>query len=320
MKYTPTWIAVAALMSAAACTTEDPDLMVGTLERDRIELKAESSEPILVIHVADGQTVQPGELILEQDDRRHQARLDRAAALHGQAAARLAELQRGPRQEAIREAQARLSASEALARDALADFERARDIFERGLSSAADRDNARAQWEANSARAQADREALAALLQGTTVEELQQAQAALDAAEASVREAALSLERLRITAPTGGRVDKVLFEAGERPPPGATLAVLLDGSRSYARIYVPEHLKARVGPGTRLEIRIDGVDEVYPGTVSWVSSDAGFTPYFALTEHDRSRLSYLAEVDIEGVGGLPGGLPLEVRLPARDGP
>ena len=320
MKHAPKWIAAAALLGAAACAPENPDAMVGTLERDRIELKAESDEPILAIHVADGQTVGPGELILEQDHRRHQARLDRAAALHGQAAARLAELQRGPRQEAIREAQARLSASEALARDALADFERAGEIFERGLSSEADRDHARAQWEANSARAQADREALAALLQGTTVEELQQAQAALDAAEAGVREAALSLERLRVTAPAGGRLDKVLFEVGERPPPGATLAVLLDGARSYARIYVPEHLKARVRPGTTLEIRIDGMDGSYSGTVSWVSSDAGFTPYFALTEHDRSRLSYLAEVDIEGVGSLPGGLPLEARLPATDSP
>jgi HlyD family secretion protein len=320
MKYAPAWIAFATLFGAAACSTENPDAMVGTLERDRIELKAESDEPILTIHVVDGQTVEPGELIIEQDERRHQARLDLAAAQRDQAAARLAELQRGPRQEAIREAQARLSASEALARDALADFQRASEIFERGLSSEADRDDARAQSEATSARAQADREALAALLQGTTVEELQQAQAALDAAEAGVREAALSLERLRITAPTGGRVDKVLFEAGERPPPGATLAVLLDGARSYARIYVPEHLKARVRPGTRLEIHLDGMDDSYSGTVSWVSSDAGFTPYFALTEHDRSRLSYLAEVDIEGVGDLPGGLPLEARLPAADSP
>ena len=48
----------------------------------------------------------------------------------------------------------------------------------------------------------------------------------------------------------------------------------------------------------------------------WVSADASFTPYFALTEHDRSRLSYLAEVDVPDAAELPSGVPLEVDFPA----
>jgi len=51
------------------------------------------------------------------------------------------------------------------------------------------------------------------------------------------------------------------------------------------------------------------------GTVRWVSADASFTPYFALTEHDRSRLSYLAEVDLPGASHLPSGVPLQVDFP-----
>jgi len=52
------------------------------------------------------------------------------------------------------------------------------------------------------------------------------------------------------------------------------------------------------------------------GTVRWVSTDASYTPYFALTEHDRSRLSYLAEIDLPDASSLPSGLPLEVDFPA----
>jgi HlyD family secretion protein len=96
---------------------------------------------------------------------------------------------------------------------------------------------------------------------------------------------------------------------------GSTIAVLLGSDRSYARIYVPEHLRARVQTGDELEVLIDGTGETLQGVVSWVSADASFTPYFALTEHDRSRLSYLAEVDVPGASSLPSGLPLEARIP-----
>ena len=65
-----------------------------------------------------------------------------------------------------------------------------------------------------------------------------------------------------------------------------------------------------------LEVAVDGIDAPLEGTVRWVSSDASFTPYFALTEHDRSRLSYLAEVDLAAAAQLPSGVPLEARLPA----
>ena len=107
----------------------------------------------------------------------------------------------------------------------------------------------------------------------------------------------------------------MLYQVGERPAPGTTIAVLLDDSRVFARVYVPEHLRSRVQPGERLDVRIDGVSGTSEGIVRWVSADAGYTPYFALTEHDRSRLSFLAEVDVAEAADLPSGVPLEVDFP-----
>lgn len=101
-------VCVAAL---AACRQQSDDGMVGTLERDRIEIKVESSEPILSRPVRDGQLVQAGEVLLRQDPARAQARLHQLQAQREQAAARLAELLRGPRKEAIRETRARLAAA-----------------------------------------------------------------------------------------------------------------------------------------------------------------------------------------------------------------
>jgi HlyD family secretion protein len=290
--------------------------MVGTLERDRIEIKVESAEPILAIPVVDGQQVLAGTLLLQQDPARAQAKLAGASAERDRLKARLAELERGPRQEEIRESRARLEGQQALTVNAAAELQRVRAMFERELTSEAILDVAEANWKSATADETAAREALAALLNGTTPEELQQAAAAVEVAEAQALIAEIELQRTRLLAPVAGVVDKVLFELGERPPANTTVAVLLDGSSAYARVYVPEHMRARIQPGNEVAVRIDGVDEPLQGTVRWVSSDASFTPYFALTEHDRSRLSYLAEIDVPGAAGLPSGVPLEATLPA----
>jgi HlyD family secretion protein len=65
-----------------------------------------------------------------------------------------------------------------------------------------------------------------------------------------------------------------------------------------------------------VEVRIDGVADPLPGTVRYVSSQASFTPYNSLTQKDRSRLAYLAEITVEGdaASNLPAGVPVQVRL------
>jgi len=304
------------LLTVSACNLETTTFMVGTLERDRIELKVESNEPIVDIHVSDGQQVAAGDPVLTQDSRRAQARLAQAAGQRDQAAARLAELKRGPREETIREARANLEAARVQRANALADLERTRGVFDRGLSSQGQLDRDEAAYKTAIAREKAAVEALELLLNGTTVEVLQQAEAALVSAQAQLTAAQLDLARTHIAAPVAGTVDKVLFRLGERPSPGTTVAVLLDSSRSFARVYVPEYLKSRVQAGDVMTVQVDGVAETFRGRVRWVSADASFTPYFALTEHDRSRLSYLAEIDLEGAQDLPSGLPLQVDFSA----
>jgi HlyD family secretion protein len=314
MKYKSTLIPVL-LLTLVACNNVDKTFMVGTLERDRVEVTVESNEPIIAIHVQDGQMLTAGDLILEQDPARLERILAQQVALRDQAGARLAELERGPRSETIREARAQLDSARASAKNAAANLKRAQELFARDLSDQSTLDLASTSSETTIAAEQAATESLNKLLNGTTVEELDQAIAALKAADAGVARIKLDIERLKVYAPVSGMLDKRLYQLGERPQIGATVSVILDSARVYARIYVPEPLRASVQPGKRLQVRIDGSAQAITGTVRWVSADASFTPYFALTEHDRSRLSYLAEVDVPDASSLPSGLPLEVDFP-----
>src|SRR5690349_13263470 len=91
----------------AACSGSDYDgQILGTLERDRLELIAESNEPIVEIAVREGDAVQAGAVLVRQELGSMQARLDQATAARNVAERRLAELVKGPRAQEITEARA----------------------------------------------------------------------------------------------------------------------------------------------------------------------------------------------------------------------
>lgn len=314
-------IALVVLAFAAGCNSSDGLDVVGTLAWDRIELTADASEPIVDVRVDEGDRVETGQTILQLDPARVRAQLDQARALAQQSEARLAELERGPRIENIEEARADLLGKQGALDAAKHELERVHSLVAKKLSSAQALDTARSAYDVAQASRDAARAALQALETGTTVEELDQARAARDAAAAAVRTLEVSLARLTVTAPRAGRIDDLPLLPGERPAAGAVVAVLLSGAAPYARIYLPEPLRVGVEVGTQATVYVDGVDAPFSGHVRRVSSDPAFTPYYSLTERDRSRLSYLAEVTLDDAAAtrLPAGVPLRVLFGAVGG-
>lgn len=307
----------ALILLLAGCGGSNEYPVVGTLERDRMALAAELAEPVTAIHVREGQQVEAGAILIEQDTRRAEADLERLQAGAERARRRLDELLRGPRQETIDEVRARLVAAESALHTARVELQRIERLQERSLASESRLDaaaNARdqAQGEFDAARA-----ALAALVEGTTIEELDQARAAVREAEAGARRQEFTLERLAITAPRDARVESLPFEKGETPRPGESLVILRAVDQPpYARVYVPAALHRQFQPGRRMQVRVDGHGDK-PGRVRFIATDAAFTPYFALTEHDAGRLSYLAEIDLEDAGELPSGIPVRAVVPTN---
>ncbi|MFQ6004540.1 MAG: HlyD family secretion protein [Woeseia sp.] len=315
-------IALRSLLLLSLCVTMlgcnssgDHAHVVGQLESDRIEITAEVFEPIVEIAVAEGQRVTAGDLLLKQDNARILARIAETKASLAQSRARLDELVRGPRKEQI-------AAGRANVRGAIQDLEfrkteyqRAQRVFARDLASPEALDRAKAQLDRAEATFEFERARLQELLSGTTVEELAQAEQAVLRIEARLSALRVDLDRHSPTAPVDAIVDSRLYEPGERPAVGKPMLVLLSGEQPYARVYIPERLRIHVAPGMDARVYVDGLSEALAGTVRWVSSEAAFTPYFALTERDRGRLSYVAKVDILHPGRrLPDGVPVEVEL------
>lgn len=310
------WPAVLAVtLSIAACADGEDGRLVGETASDRIEITAEAAEPIVEIAVAEGTPVAAGDVLVRQDTARADAAVAAAAAQLAQARARLAELVRGPRRERLEAARASVAGAREQLAFRQAEYERILRVFEQNLVSADARDQAKAALDTARANLDVAEAQLEELLAGTTVEELDQAEAAVALAEARLAAEHVSLSRLTLRAPVAGLADSRAFELGERPAPGQPVIILLGGEQAHARVFVTEDQRVGVTPGTEARIHVDGLDEVLDGRVRWVSSDPAFTPYYALTERDRGRLTYAAKIDILGrAERLPDGVPVEVEI------
>jgi HlyD family secretion protein len=307
---------LAAVFALAGCSSdEDPSRVVGELTSDRYELTAEVSEPVTSIDVAEGEWVTAGQVLLSQDDTRARARLAEATAALAQQQARLDELLRGPRAEQIAAARANVEGATQELEFRQTEIKRIEEVHARGLASPDMLDRAAAALDAAQASLKLRLAQLEEMLAGTTIEELAQAEQAVAQLAARRDAVRVDLDRHTTRAPVDGMADSRLFEAGERPAPGQPLIIVLGGQQPYARVFIPETIRVRVTAGTAAVIHVDGLDEPVDGRVRWVSSESAFTPYYALTERDRGRLSYVAKVDITTQRDrLPDGVPVEVEL------
>jgi HlyD family secretion protein len=310
-------IAMLASLLATGCSRERPIEVHGTVERDRLELIAESNERIVEVSVHEGDRVDAGTVLLRQEAGTAEPRMQQSRAALAQAQRRLADLQQGPREQEIDEARAALGGAASALQTAESEYQRVQALVERKLLSASSLDQARAGRDAARAARDTARARLQLLRAGTRKEQVAEAQAAVARAEAALAEIETVAARYTVTAPRAGLVEALPYKLGERPAAGRPVAVLLADGAPYARVYVPEPLRTRFLAGTPVEAAVDGVEARLAGTVRYISAEAAFTPYYSLTQKDRSRLAYRAEITLEGAeaAALPAGMPVQVFVP-----
>jgi HlyD family secretion protein len=296
------------------CADRSANEALGTLERDRIVLKATASEIILDEPIPEGTMVAAGTLLVQLDDARQQAVVARTRAEVAQAEARLEELRNGARPEEIAVASARVAGARAAVIEAAASYDRANRMLRQKLAAQATLDTALANRDAAEASLQSAQEELLRLTNGTRKEQLDQAAAAVQAATAQLSLEQKNLSDLSIVATRDAYLDSLPWHVGERVSLGATVAILLANDAPYARVYVPEPWRARLHVGDRRQIRVDGIAQPLNGQLRWIAIEPAFTPYYALNASDRARLVYLAEFDLEGGEELPTGVPAQVSL------
>ncbi len=266
--------------------------------------------------VREGQVVKQGELVAQLDSGSLAANRASVAAQVSQLQHRLDELVHGARSEELAQAQAQVAAATALRDQSAKEYQRLAALSARGLVAQAEVDQQQQLRDSSAAALRSAQAALELLQHGTRSEQLDQARAALRSAQSLLQQQDVLLDRLKLVAPVDGVVEALPFRAGERPPMGAPVVIMLASGVPFARVYVPEPQRAQLHAGQSLKVHVDGIAQPFTGTLRYIAGEASFTPYFALTQRDRSRLAYLAEIDLPepAARDLPAGVPAEVPL------
>jgi HlyD family secretion protein len=316
LSYIKRFSAMLIVFYLTACDGPLQKVALGTLERDRIALTATSNEVIIDLPVASGSFVTKGIVLVRLDDTLQKALRDKAQADVAQAQANLEKLRRGARREEVASARAKVVGAKSALAESQSNYERVLSLIKQKLVSHTELDKAQAARDANEASLQSAQEALLLLTNGAREEDLTAAEAVLNAAKAILAVENKRLADLTISATRDGILDNLPWNLGERVTMGSPLAILLAGTAPFARIYVPEPSRVTLRPGDTLLVHVDGLDRPINGRLRWISSEPAFTPYYALNQEERARLMYLAEVQLpDSEASLPNGVPVQVELP-----
>lgn len=296
---------------------DDALLASGTVEATEAALGFQVPGRIQRVVPNEGDRVKAGDQLAWLDRTELEARREQAAAQLAAARALLAELQAGARSEEL--AQAREAARAALERhtDAQRDFERVQRLLQGGAVSQEAYDKVQLALEvATSQRDQAAQQ-LRLVETGPRPERIAAQRAAVAQGAAAVRQAEATLANAVITAPFDGVVTVRDRQPGETVGAGAPVLTVMNLADRWVRIYIREDRIGAVRIGQPAVIRADTYrGKQYGGSVSFISSEAEFTPRNVQTTEERVKLVYAVKVRITGDASndLKPGMPADVRL------
>lgn len=124
------------------------------------------------------------------------------------------------------------------------------------------------------------------------------------------------IEKSKIINPVNGTVLSKYTEQNEITTFGKPLYKIADLSTMKLRVYISETQLPEIKIGQEVTIKIDNKDSMksYSGTISWITSEAEFTPKIIQTKEERVALVYAVKIDVTNDGSLKIGMPAELWI------
>jgi len=124
------------------------------------------------------------------------------------------------------------------------------------------------------------------------------------------------IDKSKIINPLDGTVLAKYAQADEITSFGKPLYKIADLSNMTLRVYVSEKQLPDIKIGQEVTVKIDAKNGMksYPGTITWIASEAEFTPKIIQTKEERVSLVYAIKVRVKNDGGLKIGMPAEMWI------
>lgn len=288
-----------ALAASLACGAADEPDAYGNFEATETVVSAEAGGSLLWFTPVEGQQVAPGTLLGVIDTTRLALDRDQLGAQRTAVRARVSEAER---QIGVLAVQREIAGRT---------YARTRRLFAEQAATAQQMDQAEREYRVLGEQIAAVRAQRSSVTQDVA------------AGDARVAQIAERIAKSRISAPFAGTVLATYARTGEFVQPGQPLFRLASLDTLTLRAYVTEPQLARLRLGQRVQVNVDRGEErrlALPGTVSWISSKAEFTPTPVQTRDERADLVYAVKIRVPNQSGaLKIGMPADVTLPASAG-
>ncbi len=278
----------------------------------RLSFKIAGRLDSLLVH--EGDNVTKGQLIgrLEKSDQELALQQGKANVQYAKAV--LAELEEGSRRQEIAHARAELSRARASLETAgaqlelaQADNDRFSNLYKQGGISRREYEQyetlytiAQNAYKEAQARLESARQNVSLVEEGARVEKIDQARSQLKIARQHLKQAKLLLEYTDLYSPIDAVVMSKSTEAGEYITPGAAVITIGDLSRPWLRAYISEIDLGKIKLDQKVEVTTDTYPgKVYTGRISFISSEAEFTPKAVQTYEERVKLVYRIKIALE---------------------
>ena len=294
----------------------------GNIEATEVDAGFKISGRIVNRLVDEGDWVKKGQLLAKLDDEDLRNRFEVAKATLLSAQARLNKLLAGSRPEEIREAQAAVEQAQFDLENKRNHYERMKPLFDRGVIPKETFDNAEAAYKVAQATLRRATESYRIVKEGPRQEDIEDARAQVEQARASLKLTETQLSYTNLYSPMTGVVLVKSGEVGEVVNPGTSILTLADIESVWLKAYIPETDLSRVKWGQEVIITTDlRPRKEYKGRISFISSQAEFTPKQIQTEKERVTLVYRIKVDIPNPEReLKPGMPADGKILLNSSP
>jgi len=296
----------------------DPNLIrvSGNVEVNDVEVSFRIPGWVEARPASEGETIKAGGLVarLETSELTQEVAL-REAEVRAYTA-ELAALQAGSRPQEIAVAKAAVRLAQAEVERLAAEFERQRELFERKAASQVIYERAKAEYEVGQSKLQEAQERLKLAEEGPRQEDIARAQARLDQTKQSLAIAKTRLGYATLRSPISGIVLSENVEAGEYVVPGVPVVTIGNLALVWLRAYVNETDLGRIKVSQPVCIRTDTFPgKAYVGKLSFIASQAEFTPKNVQTAEERVKLVYRVKIDIPNADlELKPGMPADADI------
>ncbi|MBM7867848.1 efflux RND transporter periplasmic adaptor subunit [Heliobacterium gestii] len=257
-----------------------------------------------------GQEVKVGQPLIQLDDRELRVALAQAEANLRAAKARLADTENGARPQERQQMEQRITAGAASLDIAKKTMERTQSLFDAGAASKNQLEAA--QLSLTQAQTGYDQllQQQSQMLEGATVQTLENLRATVAQMSALVDQARLNLEATVITSPVNGRVASKTIHEGEMAAtaPAANILLTLVSSEPVVEASVPEEFIKQIAVDQTMKVRIEQVSsEAFDAKVIAVSPMA-----------NSASKEYPVKLSLPQSGLWKSGMYAEITLPAAE--